>query len=126
MDSGDEDIGNIQLIAPPGKKTIPPLGIINHSSIHFIRYVLLIVYQNLRPEIGEKLLQQGITSLDQLSEKKKSKPFKKTLAETKVAISAPIRPKRLTYFPVPVYHYVPFYRHSVSHHINENHRHYFY
>ena len=25
------------------------------------------VYQNLRPEVGEKLLEQGITSLDQLA-----------------------------------------------------------
>ena len=69
-------------------------------------------------------MQLGITSLDQLSEKKK--PMEKILTERKVAIKVPITPKRLIHYPVPVYHYVPVYRHSVSHHINENHRHYFF
>ena len=84
---------------------------------------ITLVYQNLRPEIGEKLLQQGITSLDQLSQRKN--PPKETIIERKIVQKTPIKPKRVIY-PVPVYHYVPYFRHSVSHHINENHRHYFY
>ena len=66
----------------------------------------------------------GITSLDQLSEKKK--PPKKELADRKVSVKVPIKPKRFIHYPVPVYHYVPHYRHSVAHYIHENHRHYFY
>ena len=84
---------------------------------------ITLVYQNLRPEIGEKLLQQGITSLDQLSQRKK--PPKETIIERNIVQKSPIKPKRVIY-PFPVYHYVPYFRHSVSHHINENHRHYFY
>merc|ERR1711879_335482 len=106
MDTGDEDIGNIQLVGSSVGEAAPP-----------------IVYQNLRPEIGEKLLQQGITSLDQLSQRKN--PPKETIIERKIFQKSPIKPKRVIY-PVPVYHYVPYFRHSVSHHINENHRHYFY
>ena len=75
-----------------------------------------VVYENVRPEVGEKLLKQGITSLKQLSKKKDKKVKKKKIKPKKTPI---------IFKPYPVYHYIPIYRNTFSHHATERHRHFF-
>ena len=84
------------------------------------------VYQKLRPEIGEKLLEQGITSLEQLSTKDKPKKVEKVSVVKSVQKVVAPKKKPIVFHPVPVYHYIPYFRHTFSHHTTQRHRHYFY
>ena len=104
--TSDDDIGNIQLVS-----TIEDHGL-----------------YNIRPELKENLLKQGITSLEEAgyleNERKTQQESKALIAEEKLAVVKP--PRRIIFHPVPVYRYVPYWRHSVSHHVSERHRHFFY
>ena len=82
---------------------------------------------NIRPELKENLLKQGITSLEEagyLENERKNKESEAVIGEKKLDVVKPAR--GIFYQPVPVYRYVPYWRHSVSHHVSERHRHFFY
>ena len=101
----DDDFGNIQLVS-----TMEDHGL-----------------YNVRPELKENLLKQGITSLEEagyLENERKTQQSKAVIGEEKLAGVKPGR--RIIYQPVPVYRYVPYWRHSVSHQVSERHRHFFY
>ena len=106
MGTDDDDIGNIQLVS-----TMEDHGL-----------------YNIRPELKENLLKQGITSLEEAgyldNARKTQQESKALVAEEKLAVGKP--PRRIIFHPVPVYRYVPYWSHSVSHHVSERHRHFFY
>ena len=98
MGTDDDDFGNIQLVS-----TAEDHGL-----------------YNIRPELKENLLKQGITSLEEagyLENERKNQVSKAVIAEEKLAVVKP--PRRIIFHPVPVYRYVPYWRHSVSHHVSE-------
>ena len=105
MGTDDDDIGNIQLVS-----TMEDHGL-----------------YNIRPELKENLLKQGIASLAEagyLENERKIKESKAGIGEAKLSGVKP--PGGIIYHPVPVYRYVPYWRHSVSHQFSERHRHFFY
>ena len=85
-----------------------------------------LVYQKIRPEVGEKLLKQGITSIDQLGKKDKPKKIEKVSVVKNVQKVVLPKKKPIVFHPIPIYHYVPYFRHTFSHHTTQRHRHYFY
>ena len=90
---------------------------INRRNV-FILNLSHVVYEKLRPEVGEKLLKKGISSLKQLSQNKetKDKSDKKPLK---------LKKKPIVFKPYPVFHYYPIFRNTFSHHVRERHRHFF-
>ena len=98
----DDDIGNIQLVAPLG--------------LH-----------NIRPELKENLLKQGVRTLEEagkVENERKTLDPEIVVKEEKLAVVKPRR--KIIFHPVPVFRYIPYWRQTVSHHFSERHRHYFY
>ena len=103
----DDDIGNIQLVAPLEEGW--------GDGLH-----------NIRPELKENLLKQGVLSLEEAgkieNERKTLDP--EVVREEAVSVVQPRR--KVVYQPVTVFRYIPYWRHLVSHQFAERHRHYFY
>ena len=107
MGTDDDDIGNIQLVAPLEENS--------GEGLH-----------NIRPELKENLLKQGVRSLEDAG---KTENERKTLDPEVVkeeAVSVVQHKRKVVYQLVPVFRYIPYWRHLVSHQFAERHRHYFY
>ena len=140
VDTDEDDIGNIQLVSPhvddivlgepvsSDWRPVPPLGIFRMivKWINSRGNSKFLVYQKIRPEIGEKLLKQGITNIEQLGKKEKTKKIEKVSVVKNVQKVVLPKKKPIVFHPIPIYHYIPYFRHTFSHHTTQRHRHFFY
>ena len=129
MGTDDEDIGNIQLGDWQHHQGLHQgLQQVLHQDLQQgLQQDLQQGLHNIRPELKESLLKQGVRSLEEaghLQQERKTKESKAVIEEQKVLA---VKPRReIVFQPVPVVHYIPYWRHSASHHLSERHTHYFY